>query len=160
MDADSLSISSEDTTLISSVSSEILSDWGMMLIESVEGENVNMDDFSEGFVSTLRIKGDNAGVINVFASRDFANNLYSNLSGEFGAEVNDSDLMDCLKEMTNVFSGSLVSKVFGETKVFDLSDLSCEAMTEEILKSIPSIKSSVFCLGDDSIVGFSVGITS
>lgn len=136
------------------IANEVLGDWAMMLTEEADSNALSQVDSDGLFVANLNLKGRSDAILNVVATKEFAVTLHQNLLGDFEESVSDQELMDCLKEMINVAAGRLVSEVFGETEVYDLSDLSCSFQGLDFLNRNLSQFSSITLLGDDSLVGF------
>ena len=150
--------SREAGEVFSEVANNTLGDWAMMLTEDTTTETISEEDLNEGFITSLTLKGPKPGEINILATKQFALTLYQNLAGEFDDSVPEEELMDCLKEMTNVTAGKLISEVFGESAVYDLTELSCQFATEESIKRFFLGETRFFLLGDDCPVGFSLSL--
>lgn len=144
--------------VLAEIANFTLGDWAMMLTEDSSSDILNDQDLSSGFITSLNLKGPQPGKINILASKQFAMTLHQNLAGDFADDIATEELMDCLKEMTNVTAGRLVSEVFGENAVYDLTDLSCQLASEEDINGFLAGETTVFLLGDDCPVGFSLKI--
>ena len=151
-------ISKEPKEVFAEVANNTLGDWAMMLTEDTNSDNLVEDDLASSFITSLNLKGPKPGQMHILASKQFALTLHQNLAGDFAEDVPDEELMDCLKEMTNVTAGKLISEVFGETAVYDLTDLSCQnANLDEVRKFLTS-GTTIFFLGDDCPVCFSLSL--
>lgn len=136
------------------VANSTLGDWAMMLTEEATSESMDPESLVDGYITCLTLHGPHPGQIQIVATKDFARTLHQNLAGDFVEDIPEDELMDCLREMTNVAAGRLVTEIFGEGAVYDLTDLKCEHIKEEEANSISATETSIFFLGDDCPVGF------
>jgi CheY-specific phosphatase CheX len=150
------SLNRDPNEVLVEIATSTLEDWGMMLTECSTLESFNPEMLDEVFFTSINLNGPNSGSINIIASKDFAKTLYQNLSGDFELEIADEDAMDCLKEMANVTAGRIITELFGEETVCDLTNLTCSACLSENLDSFKTDETTVFILGDDFPVGFSL----
>lgn len=142
--------------VLTEVATSTLEDWAMMLTENSAIDDLNKEALSNGYITRLNLKGPVTGEIHIIATKEFANLLHQNLSGDFESIAIEDDIMDCLREMTNITAGRIVTEVFGEDAVFDLTELSCSGAKEGDLENAIKTKTSILLLGDDCPVCFSL----
>lgn len=157
VDISNLNLSSE---VLEEVAADTLNNWGMMFTEQSSSTAISTTstDLDGAYVSNLILNGPKECVLKVVASKDFAHNLCQNLTGESPDNYNEDELKDCLREMTNIIGGKLITLVFGENVVYDLSNLSCKNIIQDDINSFLSEDISTCLLGDDSLVGLSFSL--
>jgi CheY-specific phosphatase CheX len=144
---------------IEQVTTMILEDWGMMLVDQADS-NINIFSNNENFlVSMVRFKGIVNGQYSIVCQKEFASSLAKNVLG-LDEEPAEQDQKDALKEMANVLCGNMLTECYGDEEVFDLTPPEiAEFKPKEIQKYFD--ERTVCCLADDSPVAatFSIDIS-
>ena len=90
------------------------------------GDQVEKDELppesDENLAVKIRFKGPNAGELTLIAPADICLELAANILGvDDSSELADAKAHDALKELVNVTCGQLLTTIFGEEPVFDLT---------------------------------------
>lgn len=140
--------------ILSSVADDVLGQWAMMLTESATQDSFSQMSVEQLFEANLYLKGPHCLTLKVLAPREFATILHQNLIGDSEVNISDEELMDCMKEMTNVTAGKLISEICGETEVYDLSNITCTLCNITDMNASLQTAASIYLLGDDFPVHF------
>ena len=84
-------------------------------------EGVSLDEL-EMLIASLSFSGEKDGEVSLAASVDFCIELSANLLGrEMDETSSREEYSDAAKEMLNIITGQLLTRIFGEEAVFNLT---------------------------------------
>ncbi len=117
--------------LLIKVLEKVLEQLAFMFAEAVEkGELVG--ERERYLYATMTFKGHTSGTIGIAITEETGKALANNILGiEEGEEVGEDKSIDALKEFINIVCGQLMTKVFGEGPVFNLSVPEARKLTTE-----------------------------
>ncbi|MBD3169766.1 MAG: hypothetical protein GF307_09815 [candidate division Zixibacteria bacterium] len=99
-------------------------------------EGVSLDEH-EMLIATLAFNGDRDGEVSLIAPVNFCMELSANLLGkDIDETCTPEEYSDAAKEMLNIITGQLLTKVFGEEAVFNLTAPVTKSLTGEEMYSL------------------------
>ncbi|MCB0317547.1 MAG: chemotaxis protein CheX [Bdellovibrionales bacterium] len=138
--------------VIEKITTRILEDWGMMMLENADVNQDIFDSESPFYLATIHFKGVVDGKYFILCQKDFMDSLASNLLGE--DEITDTERKDALSEMANVLCGNMLTECYGDDTTFDLVLPAIIDPTDEIVGEIFK-KQTVCYLADEAPVAIS-----
>ena len=136
---------------IDSVTTRVLEDWGMFLVEPAETSLDNFDSEAEFLITTVQFQGVLTGTYAILCQQPFLEILSENLIGD-EEEIEEEDKKDALKEMANVLCGNLVTECYGEDMVFDLVLPSVNIASEEQVASAINTRTICYLADDEPLL--------
>lgn len=145
--------------IISQMSITVLEETAFIFSDELEEEDrqeVNVNQWApNGYV--VNFTGEHAGSIHFWGDKDFAKLIAVNMLGySEDEEIPDKVIDDSLKELTNVLTGNMLTSLFGEEPLFDLSvpeKISHDTIDQDINKP-----SSVWLNADEHTVLISLSV--
>lgn len=136
---------------------ELLESWAMMLVDCGDKETQVFELDQPLYIATLTFSGVVKGKYEILCKKSFGQLLVQNLLGE-DSDVDDSQVFDALKEMTNVMSGNLLTTCFGNDAVFDLNRPEVRVASKEDMELFMTRHTFYFIADDHPIaVTFDIG---
>ncbi|MCB0311490.1 MAG: chemotaxis protein CheX [Bdellovibrionales bacterium] len=111
---------SDTRETIEKVTTRILEDWAMMMVEPLPNVNSAFNQEEPYLLATVKFKGVMSGTYHILCQEGFLDNLAGNLLG-FDEHADSEERNDALREMANVLCGNLLTECYGDDTVFDLS---------------------------------------
>lgn len=124
--------SQNNKDLINSTVCNVLEHTAFLFPEVADlSEGIEFEDFD--FVRVrLNISGDEDGEVMMMAPAEFCLELSANMLGEdIKKDESVEKHMDALKEALNIITGQLLTEIYGEKAVFDLSAPEAEVIEKE-----------------------------
>jgi chemotaxis protein CheY-P-specific phosphatase CheC len=119
------------------VSSRILEDWGMLLVDlTIEAKD--QFDFDSTFycaTTNFHSKQEATGSYSIMCQGELLNILARNLLGNED-QISHEQQIDALKEMSNVLAGNLITAFYGDKPTFDLTPPTAFEMPSELAKVV------------------------
>jgi len=112
-------------------------------------DGVSFDDLKFIMV-TLGFTGDKQGRVKMILATDFCAELAANLLGEeLDETLPEENNYDSAKEMLNIISGQLLTRIFGDEALFSLSAPDVEPIASEKLFSLIDSADYALCMVDE-----------
>ncbi|GEM_PF-642600 len=112
-------------------------------------EGVSLDNM-EFIMVSLNYTGDKLGQVMMIMATEFCAEIAANLLGEEVDETSpDDNNFDSAKEMLNIISGQLLTRVYGDTALFSLSAPEVQQLQNEKLFEIIDSKDYALCMVDE-----------
>jgi len=112
-------------------------------------DGVSFDDHKFIMVS-LGFSGDRKGRVNMIMATEFCAELAANLLGEELEEtVPEENDFDSAREMLNIISGQLLTRIFGEEALFSLSAPEVEEIVNDRLFQMIDSEDYALCMVDE-----------
>ncbi|MDZ4785850.1 MAG: chemotaxis protein CheX [bacterium] len=146
-------------SIFKKVSTKILEDWGMMLVDEEANAKAMFDPNQKYYVSVVAFKGHGTidGNYSVICQSPFINALASNLLG-VDDPLTEEQKADALKEMSNVLTGNLITEFYGADVSFDLLPPESFTMDPELAFTILDSKRTLAFCADDTPVAISFSL--
>ena len=112
---------SKEKEIAFNVCNKIFEDMAFMFAEPVDDNKIDSD--SETFIRTkMSYTGANSGCIEIIISLELAKNLAMNMLGiDEPEELEPDSIIDATKELINTYSGNILTSVYNNEDVFDLT---------------------------------------
>ncbi len=104
---------------IKEVSTRILEDWGMMMVEPGSPEIGAFEQENPMLITSIEFKGVVGGKYTILCQQSFAEALSHNVLGS-DKEIATEDIEDALRELANILCGNMLTECYGSDVVFDL----------------------------------------
>lgn len=134
---------------LNEVTSNVLEQIAFVFTEPTDmSDGLNFGDFEMATV-TLQYSGDEHGTVSLVLPVEFCRELSESM---LGTDATDADLemyLDSAKELLNIIAGQLMTQLFGETAVLNLSPPELRTITNEELQKEISKQSYVCNMADD-----------
>lgn len=98
----------------------LLGDWAMMLAEPVDSNPTILDSNEPVILASVKFNGPFSGTFLVGSQRSFLHVLSDNLIGESEIDSKESQMIDTIKELSNVLTGNLLTELYGADVAFAL----------------------------------------
>jgi CheY-specific phosphatase CheX len=136
----------------------VLENWAMMMVEPLE-KKPEFSELQPLLVAKIHFRGVLGGTVSILTQRGFAETLTRTIAGADEDDVIElSDIMDALKEMTNVLTGNFLTEAYGDDTVFDIIlPTVIEVPLTEIATHTTS-KATCFFKADDQPIGFTFAL--
>lgn len=136
---------------IEEVTTMILEDWGMMMVDPASSSTQDVFCENENFlVSMVQFKGIVKGQYNILCQKEFASILAKNVLG-LDEEPAEQDQQDALREMANVLCGNMLTECYGTEAIFDLTPPQITTLNSEDVSKYFDER-TVCCMADDTPV--------
>ncbi len=138
------------------VSSRILENWGMLLIDLSKDAKSQFDMDRSFFCATTNFsgRGTDSGSYSIMCQEDLLAIIARNLIGSEDA-IPHEQRMDALKEMSNVLAGNLITAFYGDAPTFDLTPPTAFEMPVELAMIVLDSNRTLAMMAD----GFPVAIS-
>ncbi len=138
------------------VSSRILEDWGMLLVDlSVEAKDqFNLDNTFYCATTSFNSKQEATGSYSIMCQSELLKIIARNLLGN-EEEISHDQQIDALKEMSNVLAGNLITAFYGDKPTFDLTPPTSFEMPSELAKVVLESNRTITVMAE----GFPVAIS-
>jgi CheY-specific phosphatase CheX len=135
---------------LNSVVCDILERTAFLFPEPVDrADEVDFGDF-QMVMATLSYSGNGEGDISFIVPVDLCLELAMNLLGEDIDEDDPAEKpQDAVKEILNIIAGQLLTRIFGETAVFNLTLPQAKNLDQETFKSIIEKEDYALAMSDD-----------
>jgi chemotaxis protein CheY-P-specific phosphatase CheC len=141
------------------VSTRILENWGMMLVDENLDPNASFN-MEEGFYcATTNFNGKDSisGSYSVLCQIKFLDVLAQNLLGNESKLAHEQKI-DALKEMSNVLTGNLITAFYGDTLTFDLMPPTAFEMPKELAKIVLASNRTLTLSAEGMLVAISFSL--
>ncbi len=129
-------MSNEHDEVVKQVCCDVFEQLAFMFGEELDKDLLDSD--SNVFIrATMQFTGDQTGDIEIIVPAELAESLAYNILGfEEGDELEQGASEDALKELLNTICGRIVTEMYGETSVFDLTVPRTKEISNEQWKTI------------------------
>ena len=112
---------SKEKEIAFNICSKIFEDMAFMFSEPVDDNQI--DSGSETFIRTnMSYAGAKTGRIEIIVSLDLAKNLAMNMLGiDEPEDLEPDSIIDATKELLNTFCGNILTSVYNDDDIFDLT---------------------------------------
>lgn len=112
---------SEDKEVLTKVCYDVFEHLAFMFCEEFDGGELRSD--SDSFIkASMSFKGDRSGTIEIIVPSGLARSLVFNILGiEQSDNIEPGSAEDAIKELLNTICGSMLTSLFGDKVVFNLS---------------------------------------
>ncbi|MEW6014897.1 MAG: chemotaxis protein CheX [Candidatus Zixiibacteriota bacterium] len=122
----------EYTEALREVISAVMEQTAFMFPEPAGLEDGFTFDEFEVVLVTLRFSGDREGEMSLVVPVELCHELSANILGEEKAdEINRDKCADAAKEMLNIITGQMLTRLFGDGALFNLSAPVCKEPAQE-----------------------------
>ncbi len=133
--------------------SQALEEWAMLLVDSVEARAELFESDEKLYLGQMQFEGVMNGLVVIICGHELLEQVCGNVLGlGFGEEVSEAELLDALRELTNVLTGHFLTEAYGDDVVFDIVAPKTQSVGVETLEKVLAIKPCRCFLGDDNPV--------
>jgi len=135
---------------LNEVTSNVLEQTAFVFTEPADmSDGLDFGDF-EMVMMTLQYSGDEHGTVSLVLPVEFCRELSENMLGVDAVDTDSDDMhLDSAKELVNMIAGQLMTQLFGETAVLNLSPPQIRTLPNEELQEEISKQSYVCNMVDD-----------